>query len=259
MQNPTKSQGHAFESVTIVGAGRVGSALARALRAGGLQVAGPLARGESAEADVVLISVPDGEIVAAATAVGQGSARFVGHTSGATPIAALSSAGVEAFGLHPLQTFAGGEGIDAFAGVGCAVAGSTAAATAVARGLAEQLGMRPFEIPDADRAAYHAAASVASNFLVTLQHAAEEIAAGAGLERDEARALLAPLVRSTVENWVERGPEAALTGPVARGDEATVDRQRDAVEAVAPHLLPLFDELVERTRAVAGAGQAVPA
>ena len=94
--------------------------------------------------------------------------------------------------------------------------------------------MRPFELDDDDRAAYHAAASIASNFLVTLEAAAEEVAAAAGLEPAEARALLAPLVRTTVENWVELGPERALTGPVARGDDATVAAQRAAVAEPRP-------------------------
>ena len=116
--------------------------------------------------------------------------------------------------------------------------------------------MRPFEIDDEGRAAYHAAASVASNFLVTLEAAAEAIAAGAGLGRDDARELLMPLVRQTVENVAELGPERALTGPVARGDEATVEAQRAAVEETAPELLALFDELVERTRALAAARRA---
>jgi RimJ/RimL family protein N-acetyltransferase len=127
----------------------------------------------------------------------------------------------------------------------------TVAANHGMRRLAERLGMTPFEIDDEGRAAYHAAASVASNFLVTLQAAAETIAAGAGLGRDEARALLAPLVRQTVENIAELGPEDALTGPVARGDDATVATQRAAVEEVAPELVDLFDELVQRTRDLA--------
>jgi predicted short-subunit dehydrogenase-like oxidoreductase (DUF2520 family) len=110
--------------------------------------------------------------------------------------------------------------------------------------------MAPIEISDAERAAYHAAASIASNFLVTLQSAAERIAGAAGIEPRDARALLAPLVRSTVENWAERGPADALTGPVARGDHATVARQRDAVGRHAPDLLPLFDELVRCTGAL---------
>jgi predicted short-subunit dehydrogenase-like oxidoreductase (DUF2520 family) len=242
--------------VAIVGAGRLGTALAGALRGAGVDVDGPLGRGENATAEVTLLCVPDAAIAEAATAAGVSS--FVGHTSGATPLTALGGASGEAFGLHPLQTFAGGEGPAAFHGIGCAIAGATPEALAVARQLAERLGMLPIEISDSARAAYHAAASVASNFLVTLQAAAEELAAGAGLSSAGARILLAPLVRSSVDNWAERGPADALTGPVARGDHATVERQRDAVSDVAPHLLPLFDELVERTRALADR-EAVPA
>ena len=92
---------------------------------------------------------------------------------------------------------------------------------------------------------------MASNFLVTLQAAAESIAAGAGLERAQARALLVPLLRRTVDNLAELGPERALTGPVARGDEMTVLAQRRAVAEAAPQLLDLFDELVRHTRALA--------
>jgi predicted short-subunit dehydrogenase-like oxidoreductase (DUF2520 family) len=111
--------------------------------------------------------------------------------------------------------------------------------------------MEPFEIDEEGRAAYHAAASVASNFMVTLQSAAESIAAGAGLERAQARALLVPLLRRTVDNLAELGPERALTGPVARGDEMTILAQRRAVAEAAPQLLDLFDELVRHTRALA--------
>jgi predicted short-subunit dehydrogenase-like oxidoreductase (DUF2520 family) len=256
MATPNTAPGHASPSVAIVGAGRLGTALARALRAAGVDVVGPLGRGAAvADCEIALLCVPDAEIPAAAAALaapGQAAERrFVGHTSGATPLTALDAAGGEAFGLHPLQTFAGGEAPERFAGAGCAIAGATPAALAVADDLAVRLGMRPFEIADSGRAAYHAAASVASNFLVTLQAVAEELAAGAGIDRDDARALLAPLVRSTVENWAAVGPERALTGPVVRGDRGTVERQRDAVGRTAPHLLPLFDELVARTQALA--------
>lgn len=246
----TKPPGHAFPSVAIVGAGRLGCALARALEAVGIAVEGPLGRGVQPRAEIVLLCVPDAEIAAATGHTGD--ARFVGHVSGATPLTALAAATSDAFGLHPLQTFAGGEGSEAFEGAGAAIAGTTPEALAVARELAERLGMAPIEISDAERAAYHAAASVASNFLVTLQAAAERLAAGAGIAPADARALLAPLVRSTVDNWAERGPRAALTGPVARGDDATVARQREAVERHAPELLSLFDELVVQTAAVAG-------
>jgi predicted short-subunit dehydrogenase-like oxidoreductase (DUF2520 family) len=235
--------------VGIVGPGRVGTALARALRDAGVEVEGPLGRGERpAGCDAIVLCVPDAEIPSAAAAVA-GAAPLIGHTSGATPLSALAEAGVPAFGLHPLQSFAH-PGVR-FEGAGAAVAGSTPDALEFAIALAKRLGMSPFEIDDEGRAAYHAAASVASNFLVTLEAAAERIASGVGLEREDARALLMPLVRQTVENVAELGPEAALTGPIARGDEATVEAQRAAVEQVAPELLGLFDELARHTRALA--------
>ncbi|HWF34029.1 MAG TPA: DUF2520 domain-containing protein [Solirubrobacteraceae bacterium] len=135
-----------------------------------------------------------------------------------------------------------------FTGAGAAVAGTSERALAMAQELTGALGMRAVEIDEGDRVAYHAAASMASNFLVTLEAAAERLAGTAGVER----ALLIPLVRATVENWAELGPDRALTGPVARGDEETVARQRDAVAARTPELLELFDALAGATRALAG-------
>ena len=241
--------------VGIVGCGRVGRALAAGLRRAGHEVDGPAGRGDVPSGDVLLLCVPDSEIEAACETVA-GAAPFVGHTSGATPLTALAPAeraGAAVFGLHPLQTIAGGDA--RLNGAGCAVAGSTREAVAVARQLAEALGMEPFELRDEQRAAYHAAASIASNYLLTLEAAAETVAAGAGIAPEAARRLLGPLVRQTVENWLAHGPAGALTGPVARGDEETVERQR---RALPPELRPLFDELTDRTRALAR-GEAVPA
>jgi predicted short-subunit dehydrogenase-like oxidoreductase (DUF2520 family) len=238
-----------MESTTaIVGRGRMGSALADALRAAGRPVTGPLGRGARCPgADVVLLCVPDAEIAAAAATVertpGGVGGPLVGHCSGATGLAPLAPH--EAFSLHPLMTVTRVGA--AFAGAAAAVAGSTPRALAAARELAQAVGMVPVEIADEDRAAYHAAASIASNFLVTLEAAAERLAATAGVER----ALLAPLVRATVENWAQVGPRDALTGPIARGDELTVARQRAAVAARTPELLPLFDALANATRELA--------
>jgi predicted short-subunit dehydrogenase-like oxidoreductase (DUF2520 family) len=195
------------------------------------------------------LCVPDSEIGAAAGAVA-GRASFVGHVSGATPLSALAPARAKVFGLHPLQTITDEE--TDLRGCGCAIAGSTAEALGLARRLALDLGMHPFELADEQRPAYHAAASIASNFLLALEAAGESVAAGAGIDPADARRLLGPLVRTTVENWLRLGPEAALTGPVARGDEEIVAAQRVAVAETAPDALPLFDALVERTRALAG-------
>jgi predicted short-subunit dehydrogenase-like oxidoreductase (DUF2520 family) len=229
-------------SIAIVGRGRLGSALSRALREAGVSVEGPLGRGaDGGAAEVLLICVPDEEIAAAAGQVAPG--KLVGHCSGATALAALAPH--EAFSLHPLMTVP--EHGARFTGATAAIAGATPRALGVARSLAETLGMRAVEVADEDRAAYHAAASIASNFLVTLEGAAEELAATAGVDR----ALIVPLVRATVENWAEHGAEHALTGPIARGDEATVTRQREAIAERAPDLLPLFDALAEATRNLA--------
>ena len=230
-----------LDSIAIAGAGRLGTALTAALRAAGRDVRGPLGRGADARgATLVLLCVPDGEIGAAAAAVAPGP--LVGHCSGATGLDVLAPH--EALSLHPLMTVTAGAGPEVFAGAGCAVDGSTPRALAAAGALAAELGLQATRVEEVDRAAYHAAASIASNFVVTLEGAAERLAATAGVERS----LLAPLVRAAVENWAARGARDALTGPIARGDTATVARQRSAIAERAPDLLPVFDALAEATR-----------
>jgi predicted short-subunit dehydrogenase-like oxidoreductase (DUF2520 family) len=212
------------------------------MRAAGLDITGPLGRGaDGAECDVVLLCVPDAEIATAAHAISPG--KLVGHTSGATSLAPLAPH--EAFSLHPLLSVA--RSGTQFSGAGCAVSGTTERARQMATELATSVGMRPFAVAEADRPLYHAAASMASNYLVTLESAAEQLAAMAGVDREH----LVPLVRSAVEQWAAVGARDALTGPVARGDADTVARQRTAVSARAPELLPLWDTLTDATRALA--------
>ncbi len=230
--------------VAIVGRGRLGTALARALADRGLEVPPPFGRdAELAGFEAVLLCVPDSEITAAAAALP--TETIVGHCSGATGLDVLAPH--ERFSLHPLMTFTADDGAERFVGAGAALAASTPRALGLARSLAERLEMLPFEIADDDRAAYHAAASIASNFLVTLEAAAERLAVDAGADRR----VLAPLVRATVDNWARLGPERALTGPVARGDELTVAAQREAIADRAPELLELFDALTDATRSLA--------
>ncbi|MFT4213151.1 MAG: DUF2520 domain-containing protein, partial [Microbacterium sp.] len=206
--------------VLVVGDGRMGRALVAALSAADVPVQGPAGRGESgADAGIVLLAVPDAAIRVASRAIAPG--RLVGHLSGALDLSPLHPH--EAFSIHPLTTVTG-EGA-AFAGVTAALAGATPRARAAAAALAAVLGMTGVVVRDEDRAAYHAAASVAANFLVTLEGLAEQLAATAGVDREA----LVPLVRAAVDNWASRGAAGALTGPVSRGDAATVARQRAAV------------------------------
>ena len=227
-----------FDRCAVVGGGRVGHALVSALP----WLNGPFGRGfDGAEFDIVLLAVPDDEIGRAAEAIEPGP--MVGHCAGSLGLEVLAPH--EAFGLHPLMTVTREEAV--FTGAGAAIAGTTPRALAVASRFADELGMHAFEIADDDRAAYHAAASIASNFLVTLEDAAEDLLRIAGADRS----ILLPLVRATLENWAALGAPAALTGPIARGDEATVARQRAAIADRAPELLALFDALCDRTRVIA--------
>ena len=231
--------------VAVVGAGRLGTALAASLADAGVSVDGPLGRRPelAGDLDAVLLCVPDSQIDAAAAAIAPRAGLLVGHCSAATTLAPL--AGHEAFSLHPLMTVpASGARLH---GATAAIAGATPRALATAEALALALGMRPVHVADEDRAAYHAAACIASNYLVTLEGLAERLAASAGVGREP----LAALVRASVENWAAGGAPAALTGPIARGDEATVRRQRAAVAERAPEDLDLFDALADATRRLA--------
>ncbi|MDQ1082843.1 MULTISPECIES: DUF2520 domain-containing protein [Microbacterium] len=233
-----------FGPVLIVGDGRMGRALAGALDAARVPLLGPAGRGETgADAGIVLLAVPDAAIADAARAIAPG--RFVGHLSGASDLSPLR--GHEAFSIHPLMTVT--DAGASFAGVTAALSGSTSRALTIAEALTEVLGMTGVTVRDEDRAAYHAAASIAANFLVTLEGMAEDLAATADVERDA----LVPLVRAAVANWAEHGAAAALTGPVSRGDDATIARQRQALVERLPERVALFDALVDATRDLAAA------
>jgi predicted short-subunit dehydrogenase-like oxidoreductase (DUF2520 family) len=225
----------------VVGAGRMGTVMAQGLRAGR-----PLKRGEPIpeSVDVVLLCVPDGQIATAALTVPPGP--LVGHCSGATGLEALGDR--EAFSLHPLMSAPTGSGPEVLEGAGCAVDGTTPHALEIATQLAHALKMRPAHVAAEDRVAYHAAAAMASNFLVALEAAAERLANTANVTREQ----LAPLVLATARQWAEIGPERALTGPIVRGDEDVVARHRAVVQDRTPELLPLWDALADATRAIAG-------
>jgi predicted short-subunit dehydrogenase-like oxidoreductase (DUF2520 family) len=252
--DPAAAGGATLPALAVIGAGRAGGSLTRAARIAGIDV--HLAGRDDAlaaceEAEVALLCVPDASIPAACERIAAAvpPLRLVGHVSGAAGLDRLAAAaerGAETFSLHPLQTIPDDE--TDLTAAPCAVAGSSPEAEAFATELAERLGMRPFSVPEEYRAAYHAAAAIASNFLVALKESAAELLERAGIE--DARELLTPLVLRTALNWSERGPEA-LTGPIARGDEATVERHLEALRQHAPELVPVYEALAERTRAIA--------
>ncbi|WP_245604248.1 DUF2520 domain-containing protein [Patulibacter minatonensis] len=189
--------------------------------------------------------MPDAAIADAAGAITVRPDRLVGHCSGATTLAPLAPH--TAFSLHPLMTVP--DGRTSLAGAPCAIAGSSSAALALAERLGTACGMRPIRVDDEDRAAYHAAASIAANYLLAVEDLAARVAEDAGLDR----AALAPLVRAAVDAWQDRGAADALTGPVARGDDATVARQRTAIAGRLPAAdLELFDALTAATVRLAG-------
>ncbi len=244
MADPEPSTALGDVRIAIVGAGRLGTALAAALRAHAQPVIGPLRRGDATPtADVVLLAIPEREIAGAAATLRQGT--LVGHCSASEPLETLAP--YERFNMHPLLPLARtavSAPRDTFAGAACAVDGSSDRARTIARALATVLGMRPVHVPAAQRPLYHAAASMAANYLVTLESAAAQLASLTGITRAE----LAPLARASLEAWIAGGFHQAISGPVSRGDEAIVAGQRAAVATHRPALLPLFDALTSATR-----------
>lgn len=183
---------------------------------------------------LVLLCVPDGAIAETASTVEPGP--WVAHVSGATPLSALDPHELR-FGVHPLQTFRPGGGPEQLDGAWAAVTAEGRDARERALWLARTLGLEPFELADADRVLYHAGAAVASNFLVTLHRVASDLLEAAGAPPEA----LLPLMRRTIDNGFE------LTGPIARGDWATVERHRSAIHEARPEYERLYDVLAEVT------------
>ena len=215
-----------FEDVTVIGTGRVGSAVAARLRERGVAVRDG--------AGLRLLCVPDRAIAEVARGIEPGP--WVAHVSGGTPLAALDPH-TRRFSLHPLQTLVRSRGPEQLDGAWAAVTGETEEALLRGRRLAELLGLKPFVLADESRALYHAGASVASNFLVTLYRAASALFEEAGAPPEA----LVPLMQRTIENGFE------LTGPIARGDWETVERHRRALRRSG--LERAIDPLAEVTRA----------
>ena len=251
-------------ALALVGAGRAGTALAAALVARGWTVTAVASRSPRSaraaadrfgarvttveeagrDATLVVLATPDGALgdVAARVAPSLGAGALVVHLSGASTLEVLDPIArtrpdVSVGSLHPLQTLPVGEhGAARLAGAWCAVEGPVVT-------IARSLGMHPIVVTPEHRSAYHAAATIASNHVVALLGQVARLADVVGVPFEA----FLPLAQTALDNVSELGPRAALTGPVARGDLATVathldalpDAERPAYRAVATAALQL--------------------
>jgi predicted short-subunit dehydrogenase-like oxidoreductase (DUF2520 family) len=271
-------------TLNIVGAGHVGRVLGRLLR-GSYQVQDVLTRSRASaldattfmqagtplsdaaalrRADVWMLAVSDDQIAPvcaqlAATGLLQGALVF--HCSGAKSSAELqaaSVAGALVASVHPVRSFADPAAVAAdFAGTFCGVEGDAAALAQLAPVLAA-IGAKMVVIDASAKTVYHAAAVFASNYLVTVVDAALRAYQAAGIPLEVARELARPLATETLANVFRLGPEAALSGPIARGDLQTVARQQHAIDGWDKPTGALYAALVDATTALAQRKHATP-
>lgn len=258
--------------LSLIGPGRLGQAVARRLCEAGYAIEAVIGRdgkraaeaarfigafgrestdfAAAAGSEVVLLAVPDDALAATAArlidekVVGPGS--VLAHFSGIHRADILlgetdrGETGIDVLSIHPLQTFADPQrGYVALPGTPCAVEGQRRLLP-LAEKIVADLGGTPFRLASEHKALYHAAACIASNYLVTLAAASEEVLAGCGLSAGETRKLLGPLLQTTAGNIAEVGPTRALTGPIARGDTRTVARHLDALSEHVPAQAELY-------------------
>jgi predicted short-subunit dehydrogenase-like oxidoreductase (DUF2520 family) len=222
-----------FESVHVIGTGRAGGAIRARLVERGLDVTA--GRQPGPDAELIVLCVPDSAIADVASNLVVGP--WIAHVSGATRLAALDPHELR-FSVHPLQTLTRDRGPEQLDGAWGAVSAESPEAMARARWLADTLGLQPFEVADADRTLYHAAAVIGGNFLVTLHDVSARLLSEVGAPE----AAIVPLMTRTIENGFD------LTGPIARGDWTTVDAHLAALEQRDPDLVPLYRALAEATR-----------
>ena len=229
--------------VIVIGVGRLGGSLLPLLRSAGVAAEG-WSRGTPVPpgADVYWITTREEEVPRVAALLPRDAIAL--HAAGAHGPELLGPR-PERGVLHPLMSFPGVQfGLPEIRGVGARIDGTPQALDA-ARRIAEALGLRAFTLPG-DPRRYHAAASLASGHLAAAFLDAARLLTSGGLTAAEARALLLPLARASLESVARGGPDA-ITGPSARGDEATLAGHREALPA---ELLPLYTTLTERIRAV---------
>jgi predicted short-subunit dehydrogenase-like oxidoreductase (DUF2520 family) len=226
-------------NIVLVGPGRAGHALRD--RAVAFGHAARLVRdpADAAGADVVLLTVPDRAIAEVAAVLSE--EQWVGHVSGATPLAALGPS-PRRFVLHPAQSMERDGGAGQLDGVSAFTTGADDASAAFAAELATALGLRAVPLPEAVRPLPHVACVFAANYLVTLLATACRI-----LAVDDAPAILAPLARGALEHAIAQGAAMRPTGPVSRGDAPTIEAHLEALQRLDPELTDLYVALARAT------------
>jgi predicted short-subunit dehydrogenase-like oxidoreductase (DUF2520 family) len=225
-----------FRSICVVGDGRVGRAVAARLRERGVTTRSTTHELDVGDAELVLLCVPDRAVAEAAARVPAGV--WVAHTSGACTLDALDPhPAARRFSLHPLQTFTLERGPEQLDGAWAAVGAESDEAREAGLELAHLLGLHPFVLEDEERPLYHAGATVAASFLVTLHEIAAELFRAAGAPPEA----LEPLMRRTIENGFRP------TGPHVRGDWGTIERHLAELREHRPELEPLYRALSDAT------------
>lgn len=255
--------------VFVLGAGKVGTALARALRATGALVTLRAARQElprkAIDADLLVLAVRDGKLSEVVEALASRrlvtSRTVVVHCAGALgvqPLLPLKGMARGVGQMHPMISFASTKLAPALDRGQVNVDGDPAAIR-VAERVARRLGMSPRRLPHVDKVAYHAAAGLVANGAAALAAAGSELLGKAGVEPPLAAKMLGPLLRSVAENVERLGLPGALTGPVRRGDLSGVKRHLEVIADRAPGLVPLYRALVAAQAPLARAlGDAEP-
>ena len=254
--------------ISVVGAGRVGTALAVLLQRAGHRITGVSGGARTAEraaeflpgvpvlpsteasgAEVVIVAVPDGAIaevvheIAGLLKEGQ-SVVHVSGASGLEALEAVARTGARRLAVHPLQSFPTVEaGIERLPGSGAAVTAEDEAGFALGEGLARDAGAVPFRLPDGARPLYHAAAVFAANYVAVVTVLADRLFREAGLT--DPVPFFEPLSRAVLENVAALGPAAALTGPAARGEAETIRRNLEALAERAQEAVPAYLALAD--------------
>jgi predicted short-subunit dehydrogenase-like oxidoreductase (DUF2520 family) len=262
--------------IGFVGAGRVGTVLGAAFARAGWDVTSVASRSEEQrrrfasrvpgartwqepaavldDADLIFLTIPDDAIAGMAASLHLYSGQAVVHTSGALPAAVLEpamAAGTSSGSFHPLVAFADiDQALADLAGATVAIEGEDSLMPLLAD-LAESIGARPVTLPEGGKIAYHAAAMMAAGGLVGLLDAIASVAKLAGLDERAAMNVYAPLARQALANAERLGIDAALTGPLLRGDVGTLRGHLQVLGEQAPDAIPLYVEAARREVAIA--------